>query len=288
MALNHNHVSKLYGKSVPFETIGRSEQWAESRVLQCSIVGKTDRLRDRVKPGDPISVLSGWLGSGWHGNYYVRTVTLAEEEGEMSTLTVSLVLCKQGKKKPYNETWEVSMEEVQKKLISHPKIVEAGVVDDLFKWEETPKRYRTSVDKNGKIHYWFATGEMNGDSPVLKEIEDEWALAYIAAVTAGIETFNMYLPVITHVSSYLELPGVDYDSQSHQVTGGTISEFSGKSLIGNFDEPKLVVEGYTNGRWFKSKDTYSQNSDGTWTRTEQWTYTNDTKHAWIYTGKLGK
>lgn len=284
--------ANLIGKinNGPFETVGRSESWAEQRVATVTIIGKFDDLTDAVKPGDAMGDHQNWFGGKWAQNWFVRTIDLLSPDGVTGELKLSLLNCAQGKTKPYNVTWDASMEEVQMRLINHPDIIKNANIEILLKWEDTPKYARVKRDKDDNLSFFYldyvmdSVGDLTGD---LKAIDGEWEKAYCKAVTQGIETFNRYLPVIIKNSYYLELDGADYN-QSHQVTGGTLRDFTGADSIGHFDTPDLKLDGYTDrdGLWFKSGDKITVQADGTAVRTETWTFTNDPSHKWVYTGNL--
>ena len=270
---------RYYGRidKAPHEVPGRSDEFAENKTAATTFIGKYDDVRSKMeslKNGDPMSTFNAWADEPFNSKYYIRTMNLTHVDGDLGELHVTFVCCPRGKEEPYNRVWEVGMEEVQKKLISHPFIQEKADMSVLFKWEETPARDR--VDKNGD--FWYATGEMDGDLPQLTKIDGDAEIAYCKAVMAGIETFNLYLPVVSCTSYYVKVPGVLYDGDGI-ISGGSIHM---DDEIGHFDEPDVKVRGFTKGKWFKSMDKYIENADGTCTRNEQWTYTNDTKHSWIY------
>ena len=270
---------KYYGriKDAPHEVPGRQDDWSENRVQSVTFIGKYDDVKakmDSLRPGLPMGTFNSWTDKAFAGNTFIRTMSLARGEGDTGELHVTDVRCPKGAEQPYNKVWEVGMEEVQKKLITHPNVQKHGNVDILFKWEETPKRYRT--DGNGD--FWYATGEMDGDEPQLEKITGDANIAYCKAVMAGIETYNEYLPVLSCTSYYVKLPGILYDADGI-VNGGTIHM---DDDIGTFDTPKVTVRGFSDGIWLKSMDKFIENADGTCTRQEQWTYTKDKKHRWIY------
>lgn len=272
-----------------FETVGRTESWAEQRIANAIVVGKFADLDGQAKPGDSMAQHAGWFGGKWNGNWFIRTTDLTSTDGISAELRMSLILCANGKTRPYNVTWDVGMEEVQMKLISHPDIQANCSMERLLRWENTPAGERVKVDKDGNVEYRYATGQYNSDGSLKTEkINKPWEIAYCKAVVAGITTYNRYAPILTKTSYYLELPGVNYDSNTHQVTGGTISEFTGSSEIGKFSNPPLNISGYgsSEGLWFKNGDRFTCDAAGCWQRIETWTFTPDKKHAWIYTGQL--
>lgn len=288
MADESNIIGKI--KSGAFETVGRTESWAEQRQMTTSIVGQFKDIVDKVKPGDSMAMHSGWFGGNLNGQYYVKNLEMASPDGITGELRLTYVKCGQGKTKPYNVTWDVSMEEVQMRLINHPMIQKHASIGTILKWEETRKGWRAKT-VDGEFKFYYMDYATDGSSATLNEIKKSkspWTYAYCKAVTQGIETYNRYLPVITKVSSYLEIPGAQYN-QDHVITGGTISEFSGASEIGHFDAPELKVKGFQDGKdgvWYKNCDKFTTQADGSATRTEGWVFTNDPNHMWVYTNQL--
>ena len=272
----------------PFETPGRVDSYAEQRTSSVVVVGKIEDLQGRVAQGDSMGKFPNWFNGRFNSSYFVKNFELASPDGITGELRMSLVNCPNGKTKPYNITWDVSMEEVQMKLINHPMIIENGNVQALFKWEETRKGRRVEVNKNGDMVFYYDDYATDGQFLGRVKMTGDWNIAYCSAVTQGIETYNRYLPVITKNSYYLELAGATPDI-NHVVHSGTIQDFTGANSIGHFDVPELKVEGYIHGKdgvWFKSGDKYTSQADGSWIRTENWVFTNDPRHMWIYTNEL--
>lgn len=275
----------------PFETTGRSESWAEQRSVAVSIVGQLKDIADKVKPGDSMGQFPNWFKGAFNSQYYVKNLEVSSPDGVTGELKMSLVKCGQGKFKPYNITWEVSMEEVQMRLINHPMIIENGNVETLLLWEDTQKGRRVEQKKNGELEFYYDVYDYSGGAGVSirrEQVTGDWNIAYCKAVTQGIETYNRYLPTITKNSYYLELSGANYNTD-HVITGGTIQDFTGQGTIGHFDVPALKVAGFINnkdGVWFKNCDKYTSQADGSWIRTEGWVFTNDPRHMWIYTNQL--
>lgn len=275
----------------PFETTGRSESWAEQRTVTATVIGQMKDIADKVKPGDSMAQFPNWFGGAFNSQYYVKNLDMSSPDGVTGELKLSLVKCGQGKFKPYNITWEVSMEEVQMRLINHPMIIKNGNVDVLLKWEDTPKGRRVEQKKNGELEFFYIEPDYSQGAGLMEKkvpIEGDWNIAYCKAVTQGIETYNRYLPTITKNSYYLELSGANYNTD-HVITGGTIRDFTGQGTIGHFDVPELKVAGFINnkdGVWFKNCDKYTSQADGSWIRTEGWVFTNDPRHMWIYTNEL--
>lgn len=290
MASNANNNAQMLGRiaNKPFETVGRQESWAEQRTANVTVVGKFADLDGKVKPGDSMANHAGWFDGKFSDNWYVKTIDLVSPDGITGELRLSIIKCPNGKTQPYNITWDISMEEVQMRLINNPSIQKEGSIDVLVKWLDTPVGQRVSKDnKTGKVKYYYYDYDENGDFKARNEVKKKWDIAFCNAVTAGIESYNKYLPVITKNSYYLELPGAQYDGD-HVITGGSINQFTGPDAIGHLDTPPMSITGYTtqNGIWFKNCDKFTSQPDGTWVRTEGWVYTNDATHKWIYSGEL--
>ncbi len=127
----------------------------------------------------------------------------------------------------------------------------------------------------GAYRYMDAGGE-------LQEVQEEEALKFIAAYMAGIKTFRRYYPVVEKTSLWRNPPGLNRSGRSF--TGGSLPFSAG---LGTFADPPVSLNGYPSGNWYKSRDSWEEGADRTWTRTEQWTYTPDgaaSDHAWIYGG----
>ena len=275
-------------KTTPFETVGRTDSFAEQMTASAIVIGKYEDLNGVVHQGDSMGSHGGWFNGKYDSNYYVKNFELSSPDGVTGELRMSLVNCPNGKTEPYNITWDVGMEEVQMKLINHPMIIEYGDMSKLFKWEETRKGRRIRYKSNGDMEFYYDDYSDSGQFLGLVKMTGDWNIAYCKAVTQGIETFNRYLPVITKNTYYLELAGAQPDL-NHIVHSGTIRDFTGADSIGHFDAPDLKVKGYIDhkdGVWFKSGDKYTSQADGSWIRTEMWVFTNDPRHMWIYTNEL--
>lgn len=296
----------VYGRQSPFEGPGRSESRADLRTYSFDISGRyTDLVDKNVKPRDSLD--GSWLANylGPLNNLYVRTVELVEEEGGHGRMKISAVMCPQDNTHPFQVTYEVNMEEVQKRLICHPLFKvnkgDSGSTAEaknktlmiIHWWEDTQESLRYALNDDGEMVFQYVippgrpgAGVDSEGNPIRSVIEDENAIKYCRAVTAGIETFNLYLPVVTKVSTYLALKGINYDTDTGMIRGGTLEDIS--DTVGQFADSGdmgISVQGFTDtnkGRWFKAQDTYVGNADGTWTRTEKWVYTNDLTHEWIY------
>ena len=277
-------------KQQGFETVGRRDSWAEQRIATATVVGTIDKVFDKVKPGDSMGSHSGWFDGKFNNKYFVRTVEQSSDDGVTGYVTLTFVKCPNGKTEPFAISWEASMEEVQTPLINHPMLRKNGIIDELYKWEDTSPGRRVGKDKEGNLIFYYDETEYSGTQIKLnrKKITNAWNVAYCKAILGGIKTFNRYLPVITKTSTYLELKGIHYNDD-HMPYRGQIEDFSGPDTIGHFDDPDIKIEGYKTGKkgvWFKSMDRYVINTDGTATRTESWVFTNDTSANWIYTNQL--
>ena len=276
MAENKNMFGKITEK--PFETVPKDFSWSDHQNLSVTVVGDYDKMWGKnIHPGMSANS-TGYVNL--NGNWYVRTVSISREECNVGILKMDLVYCSRGLTQPYSSTIEVDMVEVQKNLLTHPAIQsDDDALEQIRGWERYRNISAKATQGTGNSIQFFYTTDGSDET----KVDNSAAIAYCKAVSAGIETYNLYLPVVSRTSLYLRLPGVIYDGNSNMVTGGTID---GNDGIGDFNNPPINVSGAKSGKWFKSRDTYSQSADGSWTRTEQWTFTNDTTHEWIYTGKL--
>lgn len=175
---------------------------------------------------------------------------------------------------PIRTTFTIEMEEVTYDLIDHPKF----------------NAYQRNI-----IRMWLATEESErmedgiytykGKDGIGRVVMDNTVDLFCAAYMAGIKTFNRYYPVIGKNSIYSNPPGMTMSGGSF--TGGSPTFSAG---IGTYNTPPLSLNGYPSTNWFKSKDSWVENANRTWTRTEQWTYTPEGSsgpHAWIYAASTG-
>lgn len=170
-------------------------------------------------------------------------------------------------------TFRVDMCEVQYDLEDHPAMSKE-VRAACLKWLATDEEKRVQIAES-TIKFFSMTAE-----GTLEEITSESVKKYCNAYLAGIKTFNRYFPVIEKISVWKNPPGLLQSGRSFTRGSPTFS-----ANVGKFDSPPLTLNGYPAANWFKSKDSWSQNADTTWSRTEQWTYTPDGRngdHAWIY------
>lgn len=277
----------VFGETGFVSTPKRSINVTDAKRLTVEISGNYQELASqRCFPGDNPPAAAWGAGEDVSG-YLVESSSLEREEGNRGILTLNLVKAS-GPSAAINVTYDIEMQEVQKALRTHPKLrAYKGAMEQIYGFENTDANLRvTEWDDDGKpktFQYIDADGEP-------QEMDNAAAIAYAKAVTAGIETFNIYLPVISKTSTFLKMPGVSFDEETHEITGGTLDKYSTLAQIGCFDDPPIHINGFDNseeGRWFKSVDKYTQQANGSWTRNEQWVYTNDVDHGWIYGQTIG-
>lgn len=236
-------------------------------------VNKSDKSSTVLYVEGPISTLMSLNPDDLcPGGLTVESTTLSETGGGMGKLTINCI--EYGDVNittiPTRTTWRITMGEVQKDLMCHPNCV--GDRSTIEKWlaTELGKRY----DKNNNPQWIDSEGTAHSIS------YESDAGRYIKAYEKGIETYNLYFPIIEKISIYKRLPGVSMNKNS--TNSGLVSKFS--SNLGTWNVPDLRIPGFSNAGWFKSGDNYEQGNDLVWTRTEQWTWTPDNGNDinWIY------
>lgn len=273
-----------------FPTESRTLQRSDNRTLDVEIVGLYSAMERIVKqkgPGDDASELVAQTELDDFSKYRVRTLSLSRSSGDIGTLRATLVYVKDPKK-PYHITYSVDMQEDSRALLTHPRFRRNNdCMQYIRKWNDTAegKRVKWGKTREEDEFYYFDPDESSTapDDYKYKKIEDADAKRYCRAVLAGIERYNVYLPVVTKTSLYLKHPpGAKQDEETHELDG-TIT-FS--DTIGKWDHDfDFELEGYEDTEkqgWFKTKDSYSQNSDGTWQRSEEWVFSDSKTHKWIY------
>lgn len=277
----------VHGETGFFSTPKRSVSTTDARRLTVEICGAyRDLAAQRCFPGDNPPAAAWGTGEDVSG-CLVESSSLEREDGNRGVLTLNLVKAS-GPDSEINETIDIEMQEVQKKLRTHPKLRNyPGAMEQIYGFENTDPNLRVVTwDSNGQPET-FRYVDTYGTEHMM---DNAGAIAYAKAVTAGIETYNVYLPVISKTTTFLRLPGVSFDEDTHAITGGTLNRYSSLTEIGCFTDPPIKITGYQNGedgRWFKSVDRYTQQANGSWTRQEQWVFTNDVSHAWIYGEAIG-
>lgn len=273
---NADYSEFFKGGKTNFETVGRSITVAEARTQTIEAYGKYADLMDlKLKPGDGIpSFVSG--GTVQFGSLYIRDYNIVREEGEMAKLVMNCVEAS-SKTSPYNVTVDIDLAQVEKKLINHPLLKSVATQRQIRLFENTEANLQYAADGTPQSAFNLDTGEAL-ESPVA--LDDEGAIAYAKAKLLGVDSYSIYLPVITRTSQYLSLPGVHVDATTMEASGTAHPD--GIEGIGDFDTPPISVYGFTDGIWFKNGDKFQQNANGSWTRTEVWTYSNDMRLKWIY------
>ena len=230
-----------------------------------STVVTVEGLYSALKSADP----EDYVPDG----YTLESSTCSPSGNGLGKLTVNCLKYDSGSAEsftPVRTTFRVEMQEVQYDLEDHPHLASAR--DTILKWLATDESKRVDGDT-----YKYQDADGN-----LQPVEDDVAIKFCAAYMAGIKTFNRYFPVVERISVWKNPPGLNQSGRSF--TGGSPS-FS--SNVGKYDEDMpLTLSGFGADNWFKSKDSWVQNENRTWTRTEHWTYTPESSsgdHAWIYT-----
>lgn len=211
---------------------------------------------------------------------YVESSNLVSDGKGGGTLTVNCVSpgedSQQYPAAPSKVTYRIEMAEEQTDLVAHPAL--ASVVDICISWLATDDKSKT----DGAGGYQYATADGSAFTP----ITDPTAIKFCQAWMHGIKTYNRYFPVVEKISEYKRVPGLVMSGAN--ITSGTAA-FSAN--IGTWDAPGITLAGYTSpGSFFKSKDTWIQNANSSWTRTEQWVWTPDgssSAYGWIYNSSSG-
>ena len=272
----------------------RSVSRSDNTTLEVEVVGKYDVIENAVLSmtiGDTIDSLIKDKKGDTFAHYRIKNISCSREAGNVGIARVSMVYA-QSKDDPYHVTYVIDIVEVQKSLKSHPYLTsDHDAITQILMWEATPESMRYGSDNSpnnqssirnqssssNDIEYTYTDASTQ---EMLIPVTNSKAKEYCSAVMAGIETYNEYYPIVSKTSLYLRKPpGVSQNDKTHKLSG-TLKYSEG---IGTIDKSMdFNISGYTDGIWFKSKDSYSQNSDGTWQRTEEWTYSPDNKFSWIY------
>lgn len=275
--------SVFLGEQNPFEGQERQITVAEINTQTVTMVGEFGKLVGLVGQGlRPGSQLPDGINyvriSG--GSPFVRDFAIRKTEGLMAQLTISCVEASDPAQ-PYQQTIDVDIAQVEKKLINHPSLKGQSTQFQIMCFEKTEENLRFDGGGTPQSMFDLNTGEPL-DAPVSLTNRD--AIRYAKAVLIGVDTYAVYLPVVTRVSQYIKLPGVNVSASS---VSGTIRADNIDSL-GDIDTPPVGVSGFSGGYWLKTGDHFVQNAVGSWTRTESWTYTNDSRTKWIYQNGAAK
>jgi len=248
--------TKVLGSGTPVTTGVRKEKADR----EATVVEVEGRYAD-LERADPAT----YCPSG----FTVETSSISSTGDGLGKLTVRCVKYENGASfSSVKTTFRVDMQEVTYDLEDHPHVKTARNV--ILMWLATDESKR--VDGNS---YKYEDKDGN-----LQTISDQLAIKFCAAYMSGIKTFNRYFPVIEKISTWKNPPGMNMSGRSF--TGGSPT-FSNNA--GRYDTTPLSLSGFAQTNWFKSKDSWVQNADTTWTRTEQWTYTPESssgQNAWIY------
>lgn len=242
--------------------------YAEQNTLEIEATGKLATLLGS-QPAQGSTMGGSAYGHSTTDNrvWGVKTSTVTSDGAGVGTLRLSLVQVVSADS-AYDVSYEIDLSEVQMSLKKHPKL-EAKDISIIQQWEATPEAVRVFGSGTGIGFRYYAMDATTAKQGALTTVESSSnAWKYLYAVASGIETYNIYLPVVTKTSHYLRLSTASIDV----------------AKLGHFEAPPISVGSYGNDakNWFKSADKYTRANDGTATRTEQWTYTNDTTHSWIY------
>lgn len=270
--------------SAPTEV--RTISKSDNTTLEVEIIGRYSTLENLILskgPGDDVELLVNAAKGDSFSGYRIKTLACQREGGDVGKLRASLVYA-QSTTEPFHITYNIDMQEVQKSLLSHPLFREhPESLQYIQLWNNTSPGTRVKWGSSREKDQFFYYDESSGYSSSLIQITDTNAIKYCKAFVAGIETYNVYLPVVSKISLYLKAPpGLSQDDTTHELSGTL--QYS--TNIGKWDDGfGFQIQGYdttsTQG-WYKSKDRYVQNADGTWQREEEWVFTNDKTHAWIY------
>lgn len=242
------------------ETIGETEvNTAESFSKGSSESATTTYVGTPERINALASTASSLVPSGY--TYDSHTVTTSEG---VSTLVIKGIKYATGGGSvgSLRTSFGVDMTECTYDLEDHPHV--SGVRDKCVKWISDGCIFHDNK---------YYTKEEDQET----QIVNETAIQFCAAYSAGIKTFNRYFPVINKISYYSNPPGLTMSGGSFSGGSPTFS-----SNIGTFDNPPISLNGYPSNKWFKSKDSWEELPGRSWKRVEQWTYTPDSNHSWIY------
>lgn len=278
---NGNMIYSLRGDA-RFENGQRSITVSEGRIHSATLVGLFSDLANlKLKVGDHApGGIEGVSGAFTQG-LYVLNYSLSRDDSEMGTMTLSLVET-DSDSRPYLVTATVDEQAVEKKLSTHPRMRNQNTREQIRLWSVTDPMKQWRYDDGEMIAQYAYVVDPEGASAEIRfrDVDDEWAKKYCLASLYGVENYTIYLPVIEITSKYLRLPGATVDASTHRISGEVSAD--GMGDIGTYCKPPFSVAGFSGGEWFKTCDRFTQEANGGWSRTEQWTYTNDLRFKWIY------
>lgn len=191
-------------------------------------------LYDAVKAAAPDR------GGAWDGytGYMVDAVNLTRLPGGVGRMEIDLVPSAGwsglASTTVLRERWEIDMAQLEKPLLTHPKLVEDDAAKHLALWLDGAEELRRA---NKYLDESNVKQALNGEEII-------WA----NKLRKGVETYLIFTPVVTRIREYEGRP-----------------ETEG---CGTLDTPSVSVDGY---EYLKTADRSVQNDKKHWTRTEQWT-----------------
>lgn len=259
-------VVHILGSANPVET-RKSKSVAQKNTIDVTIEGTVAGLEAL----DPTTKVPA--------GYIIDSSNLSEHGDGFGTLTIHCVTYESGSSfSAARSTFRVDMMETSIDLIAHPKL--SGVTDICAKWLATDLADR-GPDESGKFYY-RAKPEEGKEKGELIEITDQASIDFCSAYSSGITTYLRFDPVIEQIDIWKNPPGLNRSGDTTSFSGGSPT-FS--SDVGKWSPPPITLSGYPTENWFKSKDSWIENANKTWTRTQVWTYSPDGStgtHSWIY------
>ena len=254
---------KIAGKNGPYVT-GRRNADGSTTTAVITVEG----LYADLKKADP----KVFCPAG----YDVDTSEVSSVGGGAGLLTVNCIgyysNAGGGTFSPIRTTFYVDMVAVSYPLRGHDHLKNVQYIIGMWLATEEAKR----MQSDGTFYYV----ETEGGVENLHQINDAAALDFCRAYQAGIETYNRYYPIVQKISTWKNPPGLNRNGTSFKSGSPAFSPG-----MGTFDAPPITLSGYSADGFFKSKDSWQENADKTWNRTEEWTWTpngSSSPHAWIY------
>jgi hypothetical protein len=249
---------------------GQSESHSDRDSLTITLEGPYSAFPGNIPKQGDTSAQFGYIPA----NCYVESSKLASDGKGGGTLTVNCIFpgsdSQEYPAQPTTVTYRIEMAEEQTDLVAHPAL--ASVVGICLAWQATNDKDK--IDSNGDYQYDSGDGNFT-------PVTDPAAIKFCQAWLHGIKTYNRYFPVVDKISEYKRVPGLSLTGAS--ITSGTAA-FSAN--IGTWNAPGITLAGYFSpGSFYKSKDSWVQNANKSWTRTEQWVWTPDgqsSPYGWIY------
>lgn len=212
------------------------ESWASGQIVRAE-TDSTEIVKQGLyadlkaeQPAKGVELVTG---------FQVEQSTLTREKGNWGKLVISLrekdASSTGGKPLGAIEsTIEVDMSQIERPLMTSPKVESAGTPVEIEKW------------RNAELADRVAYQYQEGGAAVPLNTE---ALKYAKMIMKGIETWLDFAPVVTRMSTYKTRP----DPED----------------IGKIDSPPVTVPG--TWQYLKTADRIVQQADKKYCRTEQWT-----------------